>query len=163
MLKTRHDRLIFNMGIPIPGKGSLYIETGPWSQWDAHYKYQPYVGLVQQSLIYTFFSTKAWHYSDIIMGMMASQITSLTIVYSTVYSGADERKHQSSASLAFVRRIHLSPVNSPYKGPVMQKKIPFDDVIIKMVKSPCWLMHHPCYTVHLMMTNANDSGNDKIR
>ena len=46
------------------------------------------------------------HYSDVIMNTMASQITSLTIVYSTVYSGADQRKHQSSASLAFVRGIH---------------------------------------------------------
>ena len=46
------------------------------------------------------------HYTDVIMGAMASQITSLTIVYSTVYSGADQRKHQSSASLAFVRGIH---------------------------------------------------------
>ena len=48
-------------------------------------------------------------YNDIIMGAMASQITSLTIVYSTVYSGADQRKHQSSASLAFARGIHRSP------------------------------------------------------
>ena len=46
------------------------------------------------------------HYSDVIMGAIASQITSLTIVYSTVYSDADQRKHQSSASLAFVRGIH---------------------------------------------------------
>ena len=42
------------------------------------------------------------HYNDVIMGAIASQITSLTIVYSTVYSDADQRKHQSSASLAFV-------------------------------------------------------------
>ena len=42
------------------------------------------------------------HYSDFKMGAMASQITSLTIVYSRVYSGADQRKHQSSASLTFV-------------------------------------------------------------
>ena len=40
------------------------------------------------------------HYSDVIMGMVASQITNLTIVYSTVYSDADQRKHESSASLA---------------------------------------------------------------
>ena len=40
------------------------------------------------------------------MGTNASQITSLTVVYSTVYSGADQRKHQSSASLAFVWGIH---------------------------------------------------------
>ena len=46
------------------------------------------------------------HYGDVIMGAMASQITSPTIVYSTVYSDAGQRKHQSSASLAFVRRIH---------------------------------------------------------
>ena len=46
------------------------------------------------------------HYGDVMMGAMASQITSLTIVYSTVYSGIDHREHQSSASLAFVRGIH---------------------------------------------------------
>ena len=46
------------------------------------------------------------HYGDVIMGTIASRITSLTIVYSTVYSGADQRKHQSSASLAFVWGIH---------------------------------------------------------
>ena len=47
-----------------------------------------------------------FHCDDVIMGAMASQITNLTIVYSTVYSDADQRKHQSSASLAFVRGIH---------------------------------------------------------
>ena len=41
------------------------------------------------------------HYGDVIMGVIASQITSLTSVYSTVYWDADQRKHQSSASLAF--------------------------------------------------------------
>ena len=55
------------------------------------------------------------HYDDVIMGAMASQITSLSIVYSTVYSDADQRKHQSSASLAFVRGIHRGRVNSPHK------------------------------------------------
>ena len=70
------------------------------------------------------------HYSDVIMGTIASQITSLTIVYSTVYSGADQRKHQSSASLAFVWGIHRGPVNSPHKAPVTRKMIPFDDVIM---------------------------------
>ena len=61
---------------------------------------------------------------------MASQITSLTIVYSTLYSDADQRKHQSSVSLAFVRGIHRGPVNSPYKWPVTRKRFPFDDVIM---------------------------------
>ena len=70
------------------------------------------------------------HYSDVIMSAMASQITGITIVYSRVGSGADQRKHQSSASLAFVRGIHRWQVNSPHKGPVMQKKFPIDDVIM---------------------------------
>ena len=139
------------------------------------------------------------HCDDVIMDTMASQITSLTIVYSNVYSGADQRKHQmimmiitikkptwithlqnicpdinktrtsnplnntlqwrhnehnvvfnhqpydcllnlysgtdqrkhqSSASLAFVRGIHRRPVNSPHKWPVTRKMVPFDDVII---------------------------------
>ena len=71
------------------------------------------------------------HYTDVIMGAMVSQITSLTIVYSTVYSGADQRKHQSTASLAFVRGIHRWPVNSPHKSPVTRKLFPFDDVIMQ--------------------------------
>ena len=76
------------------------------------------------------------HYSNVIMDVMASQITSLTIVYSlTVYSGADQRKHQSLTSLAFVLGIHRSPVNSSHKRPVTRKMFPFDDVIIFYVKS----------------------------
>ena len=70
------------------------------------------------------------HYNDFIMGTIASQITSLTIVYSTVYSEADQRKHQSSASLTFVRGIHRGPVNSPHQWPVTRKMFPFDDVIM---------------------------------
>ena len=73
------------------------------------------------------------HYGDVIMGEMASQITSLTIVYSTVYSGTDHTKHQSSASLAFVREIHRWPRNSPPKWPVTRKMFPFDDVIMTTV------------------------------
>ena len=70
------------------------------------------------------------HYNDVIMSPIASRITSFTIVYSIVYSGADQRKYQSSASLAFVRGIHRGPVNSPHKGPVTRKMFPFDDVIM---------------------------------
>ena len=70
------------------------------------------------------------HYNDVIMGALASQITSLTIVYSAVYSDADQRKHQSSASLAFVRGIHRGPMNSLHKWPVTRKMFPFHDVIM---------------------------------
>ena len=69
------------------------------------------------------------HYNDVIMGAIACQITSLTIVYSTVYSGADERKHQSSASLAF------GPANSPHQWPVTRKMFSFDDFIMKFYQS----------------------------
>ena len=65
------------------------------------------------------------------MRATASQITSLTIVYSSVYSGANQRKHQSSASLAFVREIYRWPVNSAHKEPVTRKMFPFDDVIMR--------------------------------
>ena len=87
--------------------------TNPWS-------HGPITGFFSQ-----------WYYCDVMMSTMASQITGLTIVYSTVYSGPDERKHQSSALLTFVREIHRWPVNSPHKGPVTPTMFPFDDVIMK--------------------------------
>ena len=70
------------------------------------------------------------HYDDVIMNAIASQITCLMIVYSIVYSDADQRKHQSSALLAFVWGIHRGPVNSPHKWPITRKMFPFDDVIM---------------------------------
>ena len=66
----------------------------------------------------------AYHNSDVIMGMMGSQITWVLIIYSAVCSGTDQRKHQTSSSLAFVRGIHRSP------GPATRKRFPFDDVIM---------------------------------
>ena len=76
------------------------------------------------------------HYKDVIMATMSSQITSLKIVYSIVYSDADQSKYQSSASLAFVCGIHRRPVNSPHKWPVTWKMFPFDDV--NMVTRILW-------------------------
>ena len=73
------------------------------------------------------------HYSDVIMGAFTYQITSLTIVYSTVCWGKDQGKYQGSASLAFVRGIHRRPVNSPHKGPVTRKMFPFDDIIMHII------------------------------
>ena len=70
------------------------------------------------------------HYSDVIMGAIASEITSLTIVHSTVYSDADQRKNQSFASLACVRGIRRGSGKSPHKWPVTRKMFPFDDVIM---------------------------------
>ena len=71
------------------------------------------------------------HYTDvIIVSPMASQITRLTIVYSTVYLGANQRKNQRSASLAFVWGIHRWTVNSPHKRLVTRTMFPFGDVIM---------------------------------
>ena len=75
------------------------------------------------------------------MSPMASQITSLTVAYSTVYSCTDDWKHLSSASLAFVWGIHRRPMNSPNKWPVTRKIFPFDDVImIQMFVVYCGLL-----------------------
>ena len=107
-----------------------------WPQWVPDWK------LLEPLLITETNSTS--HYGDVIMGAIASQVTSLTIVYSTVCSDADQRKHQSSASLVFVRGIHRGPVNSPHKWPVTRKMFPSDDVImiirIRVSISNCIMM-----------------------
>ena len=106
------------MEIPVPGKAVLYLDA-------------PLVGTY---IIYcpNVMGSPKWHYNDVILGAMASQIISLTIVFSTVYLDTDQRKHQSSATLAFVRRIHRRPVNSPHKWPVTRKMFPFDDVFMDL-------------------------------
>ena len=97
-----------------------------------------------------------YHLGTRIMSTIASQTTTLTSVYSTVYSGENQRKHQSSASLAFVRGIHRWPVNSPHKGPVTREMFPFDDVI--MVK---WIIigynHIPKHPLVLKPTTRESS------
>ena len=94
--------------------------------------------------------TSTIHYGDVIMGAMASQITSLTIVYLTVYSDADQRKHQSSASLAFVWGIRQGPVNFPHKWPVTRKMFPFDDVIMCTDDVWVWIRNFfPYYIGHV--------------
>ena len=67
------------------------------------------------------------NYSDVIMCAMASQITGVLIVYSTVCSDADQRTFQS---FVFVRGIHRWPANSPHKQPVTRKMFPFDGAIM---------------------------------
>ena len=95
------------------------------------------------------------HNNDVIMGTMASQITSLTIVYSTVYSVADQRKHQSSASLAFVWGIHRGPVNSPHQWPVTRKMFPFDDVIKNMKLHTSYHLAYECRFIPFLRINLS--------
>ena len=90
--------------------------------------------------------SKFYHFIDVMMRAMASQITSLTIVYSTVYSRHSQTKHQSSVSLAFVRGIHRRPVNSPHKWSVMRKYFHFMTsswfYVIKIRFGFCWFHEH---------------------
>ena len=104
-------------------------ETVLYSQWEFIYWWNS-IFILRQAPISPY---RVSHYDDVIMSTIASQITSLTIVYSTVYSSADQSKHQSSASLAFVWEIHRGPVNFPHKWPVTRKMFPFDDVIMKIL------------------------------
>ena len=88
--------------------------------------------IVNTSNVFLYFVSTACfdHYNDVIMSTMAYQITNLKIVYPTVYSITDQRKHQSSVSVVFVREIHRWRVNSPHKGPFTWKMFPCDDVIM---------------------------------
>ena len=86
-----------------------------------------------------------YHYIDVIMTTMAHQITSLTVVYSIVYSDADQRKHQSSASLAFVWGIHRDRWISRPKGQLRWKCF--------HLMTSSWIKH----TVH-----PNDSWFDRV-
>ena len=86
------------------------------------------------------------------MCAIASQITSVSIVCSTVCSGADLRIYRSFALLAFVRGIHRWPVASPHKGPVVREMFPFDNAIMGILSiwpsnltvcSPTFIMFTP--------------------
>ena len=89
------------------------------------------------------------------MGAMASHNTRLAIVYTTVHSATDQRKHQSSTSLAFVRGIHRWPVNYPHKWPVTRKMFPFDDVIMcsAKIKNKRWSFSHVIVFTCIWHTN----------
>ena len=116
----QNDQVFPMLFMLIPGVYTRVVNKRLYQRWVWNYV------LIQLSLIRQI----SWYYSDVIMGAMASPIISLTVVYSTVYIGADQRKHQSSASLVLVWWTHRWPVNSPYKWPVTRIMFPFDDVIM---------------------------------
>ena len=103
------------------------------------------------------------------MSTMASQIAGFSIVYSTDRSGADQRKHQSPASLAFVRRIQRWPVNSPNKGPLIWK-------CFHLMTSSClqifqlhplfiglWRIHNFLYVTEILKTIKIEARDDSIQ
>ena len=100
------------------------------------------------------------HYRDVTMSAMAYQITAVSIVCLTVCSGTVQRKHQSSASLAFMKGIHQWLVYSPHKGPVTQKMFPFDDITMT---SHClnWWRPNPQY--HMVSMSSIDFSTDHFQ
>ena len=108
---------------------SLSNAEGISMSWHHHEQWHWYV-ILYYPILSVYVILQMLHYSEVIMGTLASQIISLTIVYPTIYSGADQRKHRSSMSLAFVRGIHRWPVNSLHKWSVTWKMFPFDDVFM---------------------------------
>ena len=110
----------------VPSQWETTLYCNVVSHWLAHIQNNPCL------------SEKFHHYIGVIMSTMASQITSLTIVYSTVYSGANQRKHQSFTSLAFVWGIHWWLVNSMHTEPVTRKMVLFDDIIMMRLWI-CWV------------------------
>ena len=81
------------------------------------------------------------------MSAMASQFSGVSIVCSAVCSGTDQRKHQSSASLPFVRGTALCEVDSSHKGPVTRKMFPFDDVIMRISHVDKNIERHTAHTI----------------
>ena len=126
--------------VAFPGRNNLFNKQSrcrwfatPWRSPVMHQLHQ----MLKDSLSFGWVCSDHIHYSDVIMSAMASQITGVSIVYSTVCSGTDQRKHQSSTSLAFVKVSHWWLVNSPHKGPVMRKMFPFDDVFMHQFMRQC--------------------------
>ena len=112
--------------------------------------YKGYAKKVMRAMVILIWEESTGYYNDVIMGAIASQITSLAIVFSTVCLDTDQRKHKSSASLAFVRGIHRRPVNSPHKWPVTRKMFPFDDIIMN------WWYCHALYKIWKWLDNCNE-------
>ena len=76
---------------------------------------------------------------------MASQITIVSIVYSIVCSGADQRKHQSSAPLAFVREV----TGDPHKRSITRIMFPIDNVFMETMNCAIENTH---YEIHKLCT-----------
>ena len=128
VIKSPTTRLFFFQHLVLSDRGN--IKRPHW--WHIRGEFigdRPHKGLMIIGIITSSF-IECHHYSDVKMSAMASQITSVSSNCSTVCWGADQRKHQSSASLAFVRGILQWPIDSSYNGLVTRKMFPFDDVIM---------------------------------
>ena len=120
---TETDALSSKMLFKPCQKSDCHLTLIGWTRWFyTNYTKELYSPQMSRHVVWTSADAMLFvHYNDVIMRANASQITSLTTVYLIYYSGTDQRKRQSSASLDFVQGIHRLPVNSPLKGPVTRK------------------------------------------
>ena len=107
-------------------------------------------------------SVRPSHYDDVVMGAIASHITSLTIVYTTVYWDSDQSKHQSSASLAFVWGIHRGPVNSPHSNAENVSISWRHHVSVRPSRMPCPLCIIYSYGWILFILDTNDHYHERV-
>ena len=122
-------------------------EAGDWRRRRAHYDvivmrystHSPVVcGMCALESVDSIETKRSEHDRGVIMSTKVSQITGVSIICLTVCLGEDQRKHQSSTSLAFVRGIHRWQVGSPHKGPVTRKMFPF------------WRLHHEQHSNYML-------------
>ena len=103
-----------------------------------------------------------FHYNDVIMSTMASQITSLTVVYSTVLFRHRSKKTSKLCVTGLCEGNSPWPVNSPHKGPVTRKMFPFHDVImgcvIGCIQLTLTLTDPTGYTTQILLPHCHTMG-----
>ena len=158
-LKKTHCILIYCLTIIVPkylidSKSSIKIlvcAVYEINQWLYRYKSYHYALSVPRGHIPL---KNTYHYSDVIMSILASQITGDSTVCFTVWLDQHQRKHQSPRYWSFVKGIHRRMVGSPHKGTVTRRPFPFDDVIMQ-----CTLRHHLDGQIYV---SSGNSKSDKL-
>ena len=151
---TVHLRVPYPPGVPAV-RGPIPVLSGlrgrpSWS----HHRQSRQRQVSAAGTVWGMPNVLCWNHSaDVIMTAMASQITGVPIVCSTVCSGADQRKHQRFVSLAFVGGIHRWPVDPPHTGPVTRKMFPFVDVIMNEAGRNCGELY-----LRVFVSSSNSMG-----
>ena len=132
-LRNRHRNILQSDAQPLT-KYMVYLAYS-FTHWNVLRQYRIHIGSYNQfsTWIFEILETRL-HYSDVTMSAMASHITGVSMVCSAVVQ-LQIKENIQAPPLAFLRRIHWSPVDSPHKGPVRRKTFPFDDVIMSYIVS----------------------------
>ena len=131
--------------------GSVWIGSAVLNETSVPYKDHIHVAFQSINKPYS------WHYDDVTMGAIASQITSLAIVYSAVYSDADQRKHEGSASLAIVWGIHRDRWIPRTKGQLRGKCFHLMTSSWEFGRSPTrWYLCYLCFRFLVAMVTKEN-------